>query len=208
MRLSAGASGGWPTRVIGSIQFISRHHEPFEQPAGQYPFQQGPNPLGHRPGGVAQPGCRVGDDAFPQAGQMVGRWPLALVFLHHGQGAVVGHGHHRRQLLRAGHRVLEAAQQHRQSGAAADQDVIPSQAAQRVIFVIAFDPVDAIVSLQDVPLRAAKQAVNRGLEVDLASGCAIEIDAFSICMTSPDAKEGTSAFLEKRKAEFKGGLGE
>lgn len=57
-----------------------------------------------------------------------------------------------------------------------------------------------------VSLRAAKQAVNRGLEVDLASGCAIEIDAFSICMTSPDAKEGTSAFLEKRKAEFKGRL--
>ena len=59
-----------------------------------------------------------------------------------------------------------------------------------------------------VSLRAAKQAINRGLDVDLASGCAIEIDAFSICMTSPDAKEGTSAFLEKRKAEFKGRLSE
>ena len=65
-----------------------------------------------------------------------------------------------------------------------------------------------IASKGRVSLRAAKQAINRGLDVDLASGCAIEIDAFAICMTSPDAKEGTSAFLEKRKAEFKGRLNE
>jgi enoyl-CoA hydratase len=42
--------------------------------------------------------------------------------------------------------------------------------------------------------------------VDLATGCGIEIDAFALCYASPDAKEGTCAFLEKRKAEFKGGL--
>jgi enoyl-CoA hydratase len=44
------------------------------------------------------------------------------------------------------------------------------------------------------------------MNVDLNSGCSIEIDAFSLCMASPDAKEGTSAFLEKRKADFKGSL--
>ncbi len=55
-------------------------------------------------------------------------------------------------------------------------------------------------------LRAAKQAINSGMNVDLNSGCSIEIDAFSLCMASPDAKEGTSAFLEKRKADFKGSL--
>jgi enoyl-CoA hydratase len=58
-----------------------------------------------------------------------------------------------------------------------------------------------------VSLRAAKEAVNRGINVDLATGCAIEIDAFAVCMASEDAKEGTSAFLEKRKAVFKGKLG-
>jgi enoyl-CoA hydratase len=57
-----------------------------------------------------------------------------------------------------------------------------------------------------VSLREAKQAVNKGLNVDLATGCSIEIDAFSLCYASPDAKEGTSAFLEKRPAEFKGNL--
>ena len=57
-----------------------------------------------------------------------------------------------------------------------------------------------------VALRAIKQAVNNGLNVDLASGLRIETDAFAICMASADAKEGTSAFLEKRKAVFNGKL--
>jgi enoyl-CoA hydratase len=57
-----------------------------------------------------------------------------------------------------------------------------------------------------VSLRAAKQAVNHGLNVDLATGCHIETDAFGLVLASPDAKEGTSAFLEKRKAVFTGKL--
>jgi enoyl-CoA hydratase len=57
-----------------------------------------------------------------------------------------------------------------------------------------------------VSLRAAKQAVNQGLNVDLASGCHIEVDAFAIVLASPDAKEGTAAFLEKRKPVFRGSL--
>ncbi len=57
-----------------------------------------------------------------------------------------------------------------------------------------------------VALRAAKQVINAGLGVDLATGCRMEIDAFALCMASPDAKEGTTAFLEKRKAVFQAGL--
>jgi enoyl-CoA hydratase len=56
-----------------------------------------------------------------------------------------------------------------------------------------------------VSLRAAKQTINAGMNVDLVTGCAIESDAFSLCMASVDAKEGTNAFLEKRSAKFKGG---
>lgn len=57
-----------------------------------------------------------------------------------------------------------------------------------------------------VSLRAAKQAINYGLNTDLATGIHIEVDGFSMCYASSDAKEGTSAFLEKRKADFKGSL--
>ena len=64
----------------------------------------------------------------------------------------------------------------------------------------------AIASKGKVSLRAAKQAVNTGLNADLATGLNIECDAFALCLASEDAKEGTSAFLEKRKAAFKGSL--
>lgn len=57
-----------------------------------------------------------------------------------------------------------------------------------------------------VSLRCAKHAVNTGMNSDLITGCNMEIDAFALCFSSEDAKEGTGAFLEKRKAEFKGSL--
>jgi enoyl-CoA hydratase len=63
---------------------------------------------------------------------------------------------------------------------------------------------EAISSKGKVSLRAAKQAINGGMNVDIGSGCKMEIDAFALCMASEDAKEGTLAFLEKRKADFKG----
>ena len=63
-----------------------------------------------------------------------------------------------------------------------------------------------IVSKGKVSLREAKQAINRGMTVDRATGCSIEIDAFAVSFASLDAKEGTTAFVEKRKAEFKGSL--
>lgn len=65
-----------------------------------------------------------------------------------------------------------------------------------------------IASKGKVSLRAAKQAINRGMDVDLSTACDIEIDAFSLCYASPDAKEGTRAFVEKRKPDFKGALKE
>ena len=65
-----------------------------------------------------------------------------------------------------------------------------------------------IASMGKVSLRAAKQAVNRGMNTDLETGCHIENDAFALCMASADGREGTTAFLEKRKPVFKGRLNE
>jgi len=61
-----------------------------------------------------------------------------------------------------------------------------------------------IASKGRVSLRAAKQSVVSGLNADIKTGLNIECDAFALCMASEDSKEGTSAFLEKRKAVFKG----
>lgn len=63
-----------------------------------------------------------------------------------------------------------------------------------------------IASKGKVSLRAAKQTINTGMDVDLQNGCLVECNAFALCMASEDAREGTSAFLEKRKAAFKGKL--
>lgn len=53
-------------------------------------------------------------------------------------------------------------------------------------------------------LMLAKTAIRQGLDTDLSTGLAIERDAFALCQTSPDSREGTSAFLEKRAPDFSG----
>lgn len=60
--------------------------------------------------------------------------------------------------------------------------------------------------LRQGPLAAklAKLALNASARVDLDSGLLIETLAQSICYDSADKKEGTSAFLEKRKPKFTG----
>jgi enoyl-CoA hydratase/carnithine racemase len=55
-----------------------------------------------------------------------------------------------------------------------------------------------------VALRAAKQAVDRGLEVDLDSGLEIERLQFSALFATDDAKTGMRAFAEKTKPKFTG----
>ena len=62
----------------------------------------------------------------------------------------------------------------------------------------------SIVSKGRVSIRAAKEVINFGFNVDLATGLKIEQDGFVACMISEDAKEGTNAFIEKRKPIFKG----
>lgn len=55
-----------------------------------------------------------------------------------------------------------------------------------------------------VAVRHAKAAANRALDVDIISGLEYEADQFALLFATEDAKEGMSAFMEKRKAEFQG----
>jgi enoyl-CoA hydratase len=52
--------------------------------------------------------------------------------------------------------------------------------------------------------RLAKLALNASARVDMDSGLLIETLAQAICYSSEDKLEGTTAFLEKRKAKFSG----
>ncbi len=55
-----------------------------------------------------------------------------------------------------------------------------------------------------IAIQLAKQAVNQGTDLDINSGLAIEKALFPSIFSTEDKLEGISAFLEKRKAEFKG----
>lgn len=55
-----------------------------------------------------------------------------------------------------------------------------------------------------IALSMTIDAINKGLECSLADALDYEVKAFGICCASEDKNEGTSAFLEKRKAEFTG----
>jgi enoyl-CoA hydratase len=52
--------------------------------------------------------------------------------------------------------------------------------------------------------RLAKIALNASARVDMDSGLLIETLAQALCYSSEDKREGTTAFLEKRKAKFSG----
>jgi len=55
-----------------------------------------------------------------------------------------------------------------------------------------------------VAVEQAKYAINRGLETDMATGLAIESNAYWICIPTEDRTEGLTAFREKRKPNYKG----
>src|SRR5437867_4220448 len=55
-----------------------------------------------------------------------------------------------------------------------------------------------------IAMRYIIDAVNRGLEMPFAEGSKYEATLFGLVASTDDMREGTSAFLEKRKPVFKG----
>jgi len=61
-----------------------------------------------------------------------------------------------------------------------------------------------LASKAPLAVRAALDAVTRGIELPFADGEFLEATLFGLVASSEDMREGTRAFLEKRAAAFKG----
>ncbi len=94
-------------------------------------------------------------------------------------------------------------------------ETIDAQEALRIGLVTRVVPADRLLEEAERVLRAILangpvavalllDAVRRGMDGPLADGLAIEADLFGRAATTEDMKEGTQAFLEKRKPAFKG----
>jgi enoyl-CoA hydratase len=94
-------------------------------------------------------------------------------------------------------------------------EMIPAAEAHRLGLVNKVVPADELDKAVDelaeklgskgpVALGMVKLAVNNGMDMDLNRGLYYEAECFGAACGTEDAKEGTKAFMEKRKPEFKG----
>ena len=61
-----------------------------------------------------------------------------------------------------------------------------------------------IMSRPPIAIKLAKELINNSIETDQRTGLIHEAEAFGILTSTDDFREGVSAFLEKRKPEYKG----
>ena len=61
-----------------------------------------------------------------------------------------------------------------------------------------------IASKGPLAIAACKDAIGRGADLSLADALELEVKSFGSMFETEDMREGTKAFMEKRKAEFRG----
>ena len=78
--------------------------------------------------------------------------------------------------------------------------VVPQASLQAEVRSMA----DAMLRNGPLALSAALEVIQHGLETSLDEGMLLEANAFGVLCATDDMREGLQAFLEKRKAVFKG----
>jgi enoyl-CoA hydratase len=61
-----------------------------------------------------------------------------------------------------------------------------------------------ILAKGPIAIKLAMEAINHGMKMPLSEGLILESDLFGLTCATEDMREGTTAFIEKRKAKFKG----
>lgn len=79
-------------------------------------------------------------------------------------------------------------------------EVVPAEKLKKTVEALA----ETILSKGPLALKMAKLSIHAGYETDQKTGLLIEQLAQAVLFGSEDKKEGTNAFLEKRKPEFAG----
>jgi enoyl-CoA hydratase len=78
--------------------------------------------------------------------------------------------------------------------------VVPAEA----VVDAALDLAGRIAAMPPVAVIAAKEAVNRAFELPLEAGLEFERRNFFLLFATDDMREGTTAFIDKRKPEWRG----
>jgi enoyl-CoA hydratase len=78
--------------------------------------------------------------------------------------------------------------------------VIPKDKLKETVWELAGD----LAKKSSIVLKLIKRSVNRGFQATTDIGLAYEALAQCLCFTTEDHEEGLSAFLEKRKPDFRG----
>jgi len=78
--------------------------------------------------------------------------------------------------------------------------VVPHEELMKEVMALA----EKIKSNGPIAIGLAKECINKSLSLDMDSALMLEAKDFGLCFGTKDQKEGMTAFVEKRKATFKG----
>ena len=124
-----------------------------------------------------------------------------------GLGVLPGHGGTQRlaRLVGKGRALdLICTGRHISAGEAKEMGLVNEVVPHDELMNRARELAETLASKAPVALRYCLEAVNQGLETTLQEGLVIESNLFGLACATEDQKEGMKAFLEKRKAEWKG----